>query len=212
MLTLEQQLQNDLSTLGLELSVTQQEQLMAYLALLQKWNAVYNLTAIKEPERMLTHHLLDSLAVSVHCVGERWLDVGSGAGLPGIPLAIANPDKHVTCLDSNGKRTRFMTQVVCELNLQNVQVVQSRAEDHQTDIPYSCILSRAFTALPNMLAKTEHLCCNGGVFLALKGNFPEAEIAASQARFPQMEVIRIQVPRLDAERHVIKIRKEVSCG
>ncbi len=191
-----------LDGLGLALSPRQQEQLLIYLTLLQKWNRVYNLTAIETPERMLTLHLLDSLAILPHLGEGPLLDVGSGAGLPGIALAIARPELAVTLLDSSDKRCGFMRQAVIELGLRQVAVVHARVEDHQSEAGYGQIVARAFSDLAEFVRLTRHLLSAGGHWLALKGQRPDTELAAlSGARV--LDVRPLYVPGLDARRHLI---------
>ncbi|MFO1435301.1 MAG: 16S rRNA (guanine(527)-N(7))-methyltransferase RsmG [Gammaproteobacteria bacterium] len=156
------------ASLGLSLSARTLDKLLAYQALLQKWSRVHNLTSIRDPEEMLTRHLLDSLAVIPHVRGERLLDVGSGAGLPGIVIAIALPDVSCTLLDSQGKKTRFLTQVAIELKLKNVEVVQARIEEFDPGTKFDCIISRAFAELSTFAELAKPLLATGGVLLAMK--------------------------------------------
>lgn len=186
---------------------TCQEKLWAYIELLQKWNRVYNLTAIHDPEKIVQLHILDSLSVRAYLQGNRILDVGSGAGLPGIPLALTCPDKTFTLLDSNSKKTRFLTQVVCELGLKNVTVVHDRAENFHPDQCFDNIVTRAFAALTDMLLHTEHLLCPAGVFLAMKGIYPESEIQEMPAHFKLIAVHELIIKGLDAKRHLVCIGK-----
>ncbi len=183
-----------------------QAKLLQFVALLAKWNRAYNLTAVREPAAMLPRHLLDSLAVLPHLQGPRVLDVGSGAGLPGIPLALARPDLHFTLLDSNGKKTRFMTQAVTELGLANVSVVQSRVEDYQAPAPFDTVITRAFAAVAEVVAGTGRLCAPQGRLLLMKGAYPITELEALPSTYSLREAIRLQVPGLDAERHLLVIR------
>ncbi len=195
--------------LGLDLSATVQARLLQYVALLAKWNRAYNLTAVREPAAMLDRHLLDSLAVLPHLQGPRVLDVGSGAGLPGIPLALARPDLHFTLLDSNGKKTRFMNQAVAELGLANVSVVQSRIEDYQVPAPFDTVITRAFATVAEVIAGAGRLCAPQGQLLLMKGAYPITELEALPPAYRLREAVRLQVPGLDAERHVLVIRP---CG
>lgn len=191
-----------LRAMGVNLEARQEVQLMDYLALLTKWNRTYNLTAIHEPERMLTHHLLDSLAILPMLSSGPLLDVGSGAGLPGIPVAIARPELRVTLLDASQKRCGFMQQVAIELKLANVRVLHARAEDFQSDEKYGQIVSRAFSDLSEFVKVTRHLLAESGEWLAMKGLYPNEEIAQlSGARVKHDQQLR--VPGLDAERHLI---------
>lgn len=154
------------------------EALLTYLALLQRWNRAYNLTSVREPTAMVSRHLLDSLAVLPWTSGSRWLDVGSGAGLPGIPLAIARPDVSVVLLDSNGKKTRFLKEVKRVLDLSNVEVVQSRAELYHPRQSFDMVISRAFTHLEQMVTWTRHLIAPEGIWVAMKGVRPDVELAS----------------------------------
>ena len=189
-------------SMNLRLEARQEIQLLDYLALIGKWNRTYNLTAIHEPERMLTHHLLDSLAI-LHSIGAGpVLDVGSGAGLPGIPLAIARPDLEVVLLDSSQKRCGFMQQAAIELKLGNVAVVHARAEDYQPDTKFPQIVSRAFSDLSEFVKVTHHLLAADGEWLAMKGLYPDEEIALLKgARVKNHD--KLHIPGLDADRHLI---------
>lgn len=179
------------------------ERLLDYLALLARWNATYNLSAVRDPQEMVTRHLLDSLAVLPYVRGASLADLGSGPGLPGIPLAIAAPQRAVTLIDSNGKKTRFLRAAVRELRLDNVQVVESRVENVAGS--FDCITARAFASLADMLAWGGHLLAPGGRWLALKGRMADAELAAVPAPFRVLEVRPLQVPGLDAGRCVVII-------
>jgi 16S rRNA (guanine527-N7)-methyltransferase len=179
-----------------------------YLSLLQQWNRVYNLTAIRDPEDMMLLHIEDSLAVNSYLHGNRIIDVGSGGGLPGIPLALSNPDKHFTLLDSNSKKTRFLTQVVLELKLKNVEVIHSRCEDFHPAIGFDSIISRAFASLQVMLTTTQHLLGKDGQFLAMKGIFPEQEMKEIPPGFTVLGVHRLQIKGLEAERCLVCVKKD----
>jgi 16S rRNA (guanine527-N7)-methyltransferase len=200
-----QPLRRGLLALGVASSEPQVERLERYLALLEKWNRVYNLTAIREPERMVTHHLLDSLAILPHVRGPRVLDVGSGAGLPGIPLAIAAPELAITLLDSSHKKAAFLQQAVAELGLANATVVADRVESWQTDARFDTIVSRAFADLGEFVAAAARLLAPGGVIAAMKGVHPHDEIERLPAGFRVREVLRLEVPLLDAERHLVLV-------
>ena len=191
------------AALGVRLRDDQIQQLENYLALLEKWNRVYNLTAIRERERMVTHHLLDSLAVVPHLRGPRVLDVGSGAGLPGIPLAVAKPEWQVVLLDSNHKKIAFLTQAVTELNVGNVEIHAERAELWRTDARFNTIVSRAFAELGEFVSSTRHLLASAGVYAAMKGVYPYDEIERLPAGFRVQRVLKLDVPQLDAERHLV---------
>ena len=198
-----QPLRRGLLALGVGLSDQQIEGLERYLALLEKWNRVYNLTAIREPERMVTHHLLDSLTILPHVRGPRVLDVGSGAGLPGIPLALASPELAVTLLDSSHKKAAFLQQAVAELQLANTNVVTARVESWQTDARYDTIVSRAFADLGEFVSAAARLLAPGGTIAAMKGVHPHDEIERLPAGFRVREILRLDVPLLDAERHLV---------
>ncbi len=193
--------------LHLELPPGAAERLLAYLQLLVKWNRAYNLTAVRTIEEMVPKHLLDSLAVAPFVAGPRVLDIGSGAGLPGIPLACACPALAFTLLDSNAKKTRFLAQAVQELGLTNVAVVNARVEQFRPGEAFATLVARAWTAIPDMLARCQHLLAPGSRLLALKGAFPRAELADVPAAF-RCTVEPLTVPGLKAERHVVIITRE----
>lgn len=195
------QLEAGVRALKLDLPAPVLQRLMAYQAELEKWNTAYNLTAIRTPSEMVTKHLLDSLAVLPWAQG-RVLDVGAGAGLPGLVLAIANPALSVTVLDSNGKKARFMRHAARTLGLANVEVAESRVEDWQAPA-YDRIVSRAFAALADFVGATRHLLAPGGQWLAMKGKLDTAELAAVPAAVEIRETRRLQVPGLDEDRHLI---------
>lgn len=183
-----------------------QAQFIAYLNLMQQWNRVYNLTAIRDPQEMVILHIIDSLAINPFLHGERIVDVGTGAGLPGIPLALINPDKKFTLLDSNSKKTRFLTQAILELKLKNVEVVHARCEDFHPEKCFDTIVSRAFASIQVMLTTTEHLICQKGQFLAMKGIYPEQEIAEMPAEFEVLAVHKLKINGLDAERCLVCVQ------
>ncbi len=172
-----------LKSAQISLSDQQKQQLVGYVELLHKWNKAYNLTSVRDPEQMLVRHILDSIVVEPHLVGERFIDVGTGPGLPGIPLAIVRPQAHFTLLDSLGKRVRFLKQVQHELKLENVTPVQSRVEDFPAEPPFDGVISRAFASLTDMVSWCHHLPGGNGRFYALKGILPHDEIAALPAGF-----------------------------
>jgi 16S rRNA (guanine527-N7)-methyltransferase len=201
---LQGQLHEGIARLGLaDLPDGAEEKLLAYLALLVKWNAAYNLTAVRDPAEMVVKHLLDSLSILPHVRGGTLIDVGTGAGLPGMVLAIVRPDLRVTMLDSNGKKVRFLRQVIAELKVGNAQAVQSRVEEHAAR--YDMVTSRAFATLADMLQWSGQLAGEGGEFLAMKGQRPEAEIAALPAGYAVKEVLPLAVPFLGEERHLVRI-------
>lgn len=195
-------LETGLAGLGLQLPAAAVDQLLAYLAELQKWNAAYNLTAVRDPAEMVTRHLLDSLTV-LPLVRGRVLDAGAGAGLPGIVLAIAAPELRVTVLDSNGKKARFMRHAVRTLQLGNVAVAEARVEDFEAPAGFDCIVSRAFSALDEFFRLTRHLLAPGGQWIAMKGKLDAGELAAVPAGVAIQQVHRLTVPGLAEERHAV---------
>jgi 16S rRNA (guanine527-N7)-methyltransferase len=182
--------------------------LLQHVELIDKWNGVYNLTAVRERDKMLSHHLLDSLAVVPHVSGKRLVDVGSGAGLPGIPLAIARPEMAVTLLEANHKKSAFLRQAVIELGLENADVVSSRAEAWTPRDKYDVVISRAFSELGEFLTLAGGLCAEGGVLAAMKGVYPYEELGQVREPYRMTAVIRLSVPTLAAERHLVLIEKE----
>lgn len=205
---LEQRLNELLAQTELALSDQQKQQLLALVGLLHKWNKAYNLTSVREPEAMLVKHIMDSLVVSPWLQGKRFIDVGTGPGLPGLPLAIINPDKHFFLLDSLGKRIRFIRQVVLELGLKNVTPLQSRVEDFHDEAGFDGVLSRAFASLTDMLTWCGHLPAAEGHFLALKGLYPADELAQLPEGFSLVSAHSLAVPELDGERHLIILKKQ----
>lgn len=195
---------------GITLLENQLQQLVDYVALLHKWNKAYNLTSVRSPEDMLVRHILDSIVVEPYLEGNRFIDVGTGPGLPGIPLAIVRPDAHFTLLDSLGKRVRFLRQVKHELKLDNVTPVQSRVEAFPAEPPFDGVISRAFASLTDMVNWCQHLPGESGRFYALKGVHPDDEIATLPERFVVEDIIRLQVNNLEGERHLVRI-KSVKC-
>ena len=203
---LEQRLNELLAQTELALSDQQKQQLLALVGLLHKWNKAYNLTSVRDPDAMLVKHILDSLVVSPHLHGERFIDVGTGPGLPGLPLAIINPDKQFVLLDSLGKRINFIRQVIQELGLTNVTPVKSRVEEYQPDVGFDCVLSRAFASLEDMLSWCHHLPSEQGSFLALKGQYPEQELAQLPANIRLVACHELRVPELEGERHLLEFK------
>lgn len=187
--------------LGVDVAAGAQQRMLDYLALVGKWNQSYNLTAVREPGKMLTHHLLDSLAVLPHVIGNRILDVGSGAGLPGIPLALARPEWRVTLLDANHKKATFLRQAIIELKLDNAEVVCERVETWTPPQPFDTVVSRAFSDLAEFLALAGRLCARTGIVIAMKGIYPHEELAQLPGNFRLRNVVSLRVPGLDAERH-----------
>lgn len=195
-------LQNGIEQLGIIVDPEKQQQLLGYLVLLQKWNKVYNLTAIRDSRQMVSNHLLDSLAIMPHLWAGKWLDVGCGAGLPGLVMAIMQPSWQISMLDSNSKKTSFVKQVAIELGIKNVQVHCVRVEDWQTENKFDGIISRAFTELGQFLSMTEHLMGVDGHWAAMKGS-PEQEMAELKGGYEIERVIRLRVPGLDAARSLV---------
>ena len=199
--------------LGVALSAGQANQLSNYAELLMRWNAVYNLTAIEEPTDVLTHHLLDSLAIVTHVLRRaggkpaKVLDVGSGGGLPGIPLAVAAPSLSVTLLEKVGKKAAFLRQAKVELGLGNVEVVSNRVEDFQPDEPFDVIASRAFAALGDFVALTDRLLAAGGYWAAMKGAAAADELAAIPANVRVSEDLSLTVPGLGAQRRLLILER-----
>ena len=194
-----------LTALGLSASGDLERKLLDYVALIAKWNRVYNLTAVRDPAEMVGVHVLDSLAVLPHLRGRTLLDVGSGAGLPGIPLAIARPELQVTLLDSNHKKTSFQQQAAIELGLANVTAVNARVESWETQGRFDVVISRAFAELADFVSAAGRLCADGGVLAAMKGVHPFEELAQLPAPYRTRAVIPLTVPGLDAERHLVLI-------
>lgn len=206
-------------TLGLAVSPAQHDAMLRYVALLQRWNGTYNLTAIREPRQMLTHHVVDSLSI-VNPLRERrralpaatrLLDAGSGAGLPGLMLALMQPDIKVTCVDSVGKKISFIRHAASELGLGNVEAVQARLEK-LVGTEFDFVTSRAFSALDDMVAATRHLLAPKGVWLAMKGKQPDAEIAAAGRVVDVFHVEHLQVPGVEAERCIVWMRRSNLSG
>ena len=192
---------------NLEIAEEQQAKLVQLVGLLHKWNKAYNLTSVRDPEEMLVKHIMDSIVVSPHLEGNRFIDVGTGPGLPGLPLAIINPDKEFVLLDSLGKRIRFIKQVLFELKLDNVTPVQSRVEEYQPEQGFDGVLSRAFASLDDMLHWCRHLPAPEGRFYALKGVVPEQELANLAEGLALEQVYPLFVPELDGERHLVLIKQ-----
>lgn len=193
-------LEKGLSEMKIELPVEAASQLMEFLRMLVKWNRVYNLSAIKEAEQMIDLHLLDSLAILPFLHGQRCIDVGTGAGLPGIPLAIARPDMMFSLLDSNSKKTRFIQQVCIDLGLKNVQVVHERVENYQPSQRFDTLTARAFTGLPDLLTKTRHLLCSNGKLLAMKSKETD-KLEREDYTFESLQSLAI--PGLEATRNLV---------
>ncbi len=204
-MSIKQSITAGVEQLGVALPDPAIERLVAYLALLERWNRAYNLTAVRDPDAMVIRHLLDSLSVLPWLEGPRILDVGSGAGLPGIPLAVARPALAFCLLDSNGKRTRFLTQAVAELQLKNVEIVRCRAEDYQPAWRFNSVVSRAFATLADLLSSAGRLCAPNGRLLAMKGVFPDDELARLPPGYLLSGVYPLRVPNLEAERCLVHL-------
>ena len=194
--------------LGLNLTDQTTSRLLQYLTMLNKWNKQFNLTAIRDPEAMVVRHLLDSLAVLPHLDDKPLIDVGTGAGLPGLVIALCKPEHHITLLDSNGKKTRFLQQVVMEMQLKNVTVIQSRVENYSPEDLFDRIISRAFTALDNMVDWCQHFLAPQGEFLAMKGAYPEPGQKPLPSPWQVQSVIPLKVPFLDEQRHLVRITRQ----
>jgi 16S rRNA (guanine527-N7)-methyltransferase len=206
--TLAALLAQGLAALNIDLSATQQASILQYVALLNKWNKVYNLTAVREPERMIGLHMLDSLGVLPHLARvKRVLDVGTGGGLPGIALAIARADMHVTMLDSLQKKTTFVRQAIGELSLANAAVVCERVEEFKSAEKFDVVISRAFAELSDFVNGAKHLLADDGRMFAMKGVNPVDEIARLSSGFEVEKVIELNVPQVDGKRHLVLIKK-----
>lgn len=209
-MSLAESLADGIAALGFTFPQATQARLLQYLALIRKWNRVHNLTAVHEPEAMLTRHLLDSLTVLPHITSLRIADVGSGAGLPGIPLALVRPDWHVVLLESNHKKAVFLQQARIELQLENVEVVAERAENFHPTVKFDTVISRAFSDLTDFVQLAGHLCAedgNGGRLVAMKGVYPHEELAQIPPQFMVEKTLSVVVPGLEAERHLVVLRR-----
>jgi 16S rRNA (guanine527-N7)-methyltransferase len=211
MITLQKILADGISALALTLPAPAQQQLLAYVTLLDKWNRVYNLTAIRALDKMVSHHVLDSLCALTPLPEEplQVLDVGSGGGMPGLVFAIARPQWQVTLLDSNHKKTAFLQQVVIDLTLKNVEVVTSRVERYQPQLKFDIITSRAFAKLSEFVTLTRHLLAKDGCYAALKGVLPVEEMAQLPAGITVEATRLLSVPGLEAERHLIMMQADM---
>lgn len=204
---MQKQLDTLLAKAGISLTDQQKQQLLGYVGLLDKWNKAYNLTSVRDPKEMLVRHILDSIVVNPFLKGDRFIDVGTGPGLPGIPLAIVRPDSHFTLLDSLGKRVRFLRQVQHELKLTNIEPVQSRVEEFPAEPPFDGVISRAFASLQDMISWCHHLQkAETGRFYALKGVRPDDELAQLPSGIELVSVERLHVPTLDGERHLVILK------
>lgn len=206
------QLDDGLAQQELALAPGQRERLLDFLGLLAKWNRAYNLTAVRDPAEMVSRQLLDSLSILPSLTADRILDIGAGGGLPGIPLAIACPERSLTLMDSNQKKTRFLTQCVLELGLDNVEVVSARAEAFETSALFDQITCRAFTALDNLVNWCDHLLAEHGTFLAMKGAYPDDEVAALGPAWRLRGSESLTVPGCGGERHLLIIDRSPETG
>jgi 16S rRNA (guanine527-N7)-methyltransferase len=198
-------LQQGCAALQLSVDARQQEQLLDYLALLSRWNRTYNLTSVRDEAQMVTRHLLDSLAIAPYLTGQRFLDVGTGAGLPGVPMALLFPAREFHLLDSNGKKTRFLFQVKTALCLDNMFVHQARVESFLVAEPFETVLTRAFASLQDMVHGCRHLLAPGGRILAMKGAYPTQELAVVSQECASIVVHPLTVPGLGEQRHLVEI-------
>lgn len=206
-MTIASQLEQGLRAMDIPLGAPAQDRLVAYLQLIGKWNKVHNLTAVREPGQMVVLHLLDSLSVLPHLAGAKTiLDVGTGAGLPGIPLAIARPDLAVTLLDSSHKKATFLRQAKAELALANVEVACERVENWRPPAPFDIVVSRAFAELADFVVQAGHLVAPGGAMLAMKGVYPFEELARVPASHRVENVVALTVPTLEAQRHLVLLK------
>ena len=203
-------LDTGIERLGLQLSGGRRSLLHDYLALLQKWNRTYSLTAVTAPREMVSRHLLDSLSVLPLIRGERVADVGSGPGLPGIPLAIADPGRRYVLLDSNGKKTRFMTHAIGRLGLANVSVVRCRVEDYAAEVAFDTVVSRAFASLSEFIRLSGHLCDPRGRMIAMKGKLDRDELAGVPCGWRIAAKREVSVPGLNATRHLVLLLPETA--
>lgn len=209
-MSLAAQLADGVEVLGLALPPETQTRLLQFLALIQKWNQVHNLTSVREPETMLVRHLLDSLAILSHITGPRIADIGSGAGLPGIPLALARPEWHVALVESNHKKAVFLQQARIELKLENIEVIAERVESFHPKQEFDTVISRAFSDLTDFAKLAGHLCTHGagnGMLVAMKGVYPHEELAQLPAQFLAEKILQVTVPGLEAERHLVMIKR-----
>jgi len=196
-----------LTALSLPSDADKEAKLLAFIELICKWNKAYNLTAVRDKEAMVSLHLLDSLAILPHLHGQRLVDIGTGAGLPGIPLAIYQPEKEFVLIDSNAKKTRFVQQVILELGLKNVSVLHSRVEAYQPVVLFDTVLCRAFATMSEIIKLTQHLLGDNGLLLAMKGQVPEAELAQLAQHY---QIISLTVPSIAAQRCLVYVKKQAT--
>lgn len=196
--------------MDLELSECKLTQLIKYIELFAKWNKAYNLSAVRDVNLMIDRHLLDSLAVLPLIKGHNLIDVGTGGGLPGIPLAICNPESQLTLLDSNGKKTRFLHQVKTDLGLENVTIINSRVESYQPEVLFDGVISRAFASLEDMVSGCHHMLAEGGRFWAMKGIYPEDELKPLEKHYIVANSFQLDIPGEPGERHLLEIEAKTS--
>ncbi|MBA4143418.1 MAG: 16S rRNA (guanine(527)-N(7))-methyltransferase RsmG [Nitrosospira sp.] len=209
-MSLAERLASGIADLGLSVPAETQARLLQYLELVRKWSRVYNLTSVREPETMLVRHLLDSLAILPHLIGTRIADVGSGAGLPGIPLALARPELHVVLIESNHKKAVFLQQARIELKISNIEVAPERAETFRPGMGFDTVVSRAFSDLADFGRLAGHLCGTedgSGRLMAMKGVYPHEELAQLPAQFAVEKIVPVAVPGLESERHLVVIKR-----
>jgi 16S rRNA (guanine527-N7)-methyltransferase len=192
-----------LRALGLDEALAGDDQLMAYISELMNWNRVYNLTSVRKPAEIVTRHILDSLSIIPHLKGKRVLDIGTGAGLPGIPLALAEPEREYVLLDSSSKKLRFVQQTITTLGLENVVLEHTRIENYRPDGRFDTVICRAFSDLHELYRHAARLCTAEGRMLAMKGVYPMAEIEGLEDKSVIEDVVTLHVPGLDAERHLV---------
>ncbi len=201
-------LESGMAALGLQPTANHVASFLSYIEILSKWNHTYNLTAIRDPKLMVSHHVLDSLAAMPYISGPKLADVGTGPGLPGIPLALMTPDLEWLLIDSNGKKTRFVTQAVAQLGLRNVQVITGRVADQVIEPRCNTVISRAFSQIIDFINGAGQLCREDGQLLAMKGVIDEIELSQVPQNYA-IEPILLQVPLLDAQRCIIRLTYNV---
>jgi 16S rRNA (guanine527-N7)-methyltransferase len=200
-------LSEKLSEADINISAPIQNKIVDFLLLLIKWNQTYNLTSIRYPEKMITHHVLDSLSIAKLLEGNQILDVGTGAGFPGIPLALTEPSRSFVLIDSNGKKIRFLLHVIQQLQIPNVMLVQERVESYKSSHQFTTIISRAFSSIKDFIEQTKHLCSKDCKFLAMKGEYPLAELADLPNGFSVKAIDVIEIKGLEAKRHAVSLQR-----